>query len=302
MKTYKRRKEGDEPERGARKKVDIEFLGLWDSVAALGFPQLPWLDSCLNLVRRHKFYDYAPSGTVKHVFHAVAIDDERRTFWPLIWDEENFKGTHIEQVWFSGVHSNVGGGYPRAGLANVTLEWMIERILGHTYSLDEDDRGLILEKDAVDAVQDGANPHGKLYDSRAGLALFYRFQPRPIEDLCSGDGKPHRGPAKIFIHDSVFDRMELRTAGYAPGHLPARFHEVYTKEPIDESSAVDDPTSSATLPRPQATLYSPRRGEQVNLDQPPPPRRTRKTNDNAENISPAITQMDSPRRQNRAGE
>ena len=220
MATYKRRKEGDEPERGARIKVDIEFLGLWDSVAALGFPQLPWLDSCINSIRRHKFYDYAPSGTVKHVFHAVAIDDERRTFWPLIWDEEKFKGTYIEQVWFSGVHSNVGGGYPRSGLANVTLKWMIERIKGHAYSLDEDDRGLILNSEAVDAVRDKANPHGKLYDSRGGLALFYRFQPRPIERLCAGDNKPHRGPAKKLIHDSVFDRMEHRTAGYAPGRLP----------------------------------------------------------------------------------
>jgi len=112
MASYVSRAGKSKPIREGRLKVNIEFLGLWDTVSALGFPQLSLLDSLVNLVRRHKFCDYQPTETVKHVFHAVAIDDERRTFWPMIWDETKFgDGQNIEQVWFPGMHSNFGGGY-----------------------------------------------------------------------------------------------------------------------------------------------------------------------------------------------
>jgi len=206
--------------------VEIEVLGVWDTVAALGFPQLGPLDNVVNFFRRHEFYDFEPKSKVRHVFHAVAIDDERRTFWPLFWNENNFEG-HIEQVWFAGVHSNVGGGYNRAGLANVTLNWMVARLAGHT-AYSEDDpangpKGLVLEDDFGDEVRQGINTQGKLYDSRAGLALFYRFQPRPITSEWSDHLK---GGQAFRIHASVLERMELQTARYAPGHLPNRYTEV----------------------------------------------------------------------------
>ena len=132
MASYVSRTAKSKPVKEGHLKVNIEFLGLWDIVSALGFPQLPLLDSLVNLVRRHKFYDYEPTETFKHAFHAVGIDDERRTFWPMIWNETKIgDGQHIEQAWFPGVHSNVGGGYPRIGLANVTLDWMIARLEAH---------------------------------------------------------------------------------------------------------------------------------------------------------------------------
>lgn len=226
--------------------VKIEFLGLWDTVAALGFPQFPCFDRLANRIRRHKFYNLSPHDTVNYVYHAVAVDDERRTFWPLIWDEPAFSGKHIEQVWFPGVHSNVGGGYPREGLADVTLRWMIERIRGHQTTHAATGRGLDLDQDFVDEIDSAANPFGKLYDSRAGFALFYRFQPRRIARLCSGD-KLNRGPADIRIHSSVFQRMGLRTAGYAPGHLPNEFREV------DTAPDPTEPLSSAA--KPATTLF-----------------------------------------------
>jgi uncharacterized protein (DUF2235 family) len=212
-----------------RHQVKIEFLGVWDTVAALGFPQIWLLDFVVNLIRRHRFYDYEPTAVVNHVFQAVAVDDERRTFWPLIWDETGFADDqHIEQVWFSGVHSNVGGGYPREGLANITLDWMIARLKGHRNSIAGDDRGLVLEKDFPDEVRNGISQYGKLYDSRAGFALLYRYQPRPIKELCTGR---LRGNGRVRIHSSVLDRMKRRTAGYGPGQLPDSFDEVETHGP-----------------------------------------------------------------------
>ncbi len=89
---------------------------------------------------------------------------------------------------------------------------------------EDSNRGLCLKQALRERARDDANAFGKLYDSRAGLSIFYRYQPRPIEDRCYGK-------APIRIHDSVLDRLQLRTAGYTPGNLPApeHFQEVTTR-------------------------------------------------------------------------
>lgn len=236
------------PDCDGDRSVRIEFLGVWDTVAALGFPQVWLLDDIVNFFRRHQFYNYEPQLVVNNVFQALAIDDERRTFWPKVWDETAFKGKTIEQVWFAGMHSGVGGGYSRAGLANITLDWMVARINGHRKSVETTgpagtkQRGLFLEREFEDTTHDDANPYGKMYDSRAGLALYYRYQPRVIEGLCrdklSGDGR-------IRIHQSVMERLQARTAGYAPGRLPSKFDVVSSrdmatpKDPILKSHVLD---------------------------------------------------------------
>ncbi|HJN45030.1 MAG: DUF2235 domain-containing protein [Vicinamibacterales bacterium] len=205
--------------------IKIEFMGIWDTVAALGAPQLPLFDHVLNFIRRHKFYDLEPATCVRNVYHAMAVDDERRTFWPKVWNEATFKGGGtIEQVWFSGMHSNVGGGYPRDELANVTLDWMMERLNEHRDALSGSDPsgGLLLKPETKRDARADANPFGKVYDSRSGFNIFYRYQPRPIEDLCSV------AKTLVRIHESVLDRLELRTAGYTPGNLPAKFHVAVT--------------------------------------------------------------------------
>ena len=224
--------------------VKIEFMGVWDTVAALGAPQLPPLDHVLNFLRRHMFYDYEPATCVKNVYHAIAVDDERRTFWPLVWDENSFQGGGtIEQVWFSGMHSNVGGGYARAELANVTLDWMIAKLGEHAESLPDQPSksqkeagstaGLSLKPKATEDAEADANPYGKLYNSRSGLSIYYRYQPRPIQIRCADK---LTGP--IRIHKSVIDRLHMRTAGYTPGNLPApgTFDVAVTRNSSSEKS------------------------------------------------------------------
>ena len=113
MAIYVSRAAKSKPIREGRLKVNIEILGSWDTVSAAAFPQLSLLDSLVYFVRRHKYYDYEPTKTIKHIFHAVAIDDECQTFWPMVWDETKFgEGQNNGQLWFSGMHSNVGRGYP----------------------------------------------------------------------------------------------------------------------------------------------------------------------------------------------
>ncbi len=164
------------PNHGA---IELTYIGVWDTVSALGFPQhwriagilspvlnvlfhgLDWL--CDKTIFAHRFYQYELTSNVKHAFQALAIDDERLSFEPKVWKEPKDGTTKVEQVWFAGAHSNVGGGYGRAGLSHIALEWMLSKAIP---------LGLTLKPGAMEEVHAKANPHGRLYNERNGLGVF----------------------------------------------------------------------------------------------------------------------------------
>lgn len=118
--------------------VKIRFLGVWDTVGALGAPYGEFLGYIVDKWFGCSFHDVTLSESVDSAYHALAADERR---WP-------FRPTHIEltdyhrrrneknlaenkfplykQKWFPGVHSNVGGGYGRYGLSDCALEWIVE--------------------------------------------------------------------------------------------------------------------------------------------------------------------------------
>ncbi len=106
----------------------ITFIGVWDTVGSLGIPigPLGWLS---RRVLRLQFHDVQLSTFVENAFQALAIDERRRAFQPAIWEQQaEARGRQrLEQVWFAGVHSSVGGGAADAGLSDVAFEWMKER-------------------------------------------------------------------------------------------------------------------------------------------------------------------------------
>lgn len=111
-----------------RTSIPIKFIGVWDTVGALGIPvRLPipakW--------RKWNFHDTQLGENVKHACHALAVDERRRPFQPTLWKWEDpggpVKGQTIEQVWFAGVHSNIGGSYRNTGLSDIALKWMARR-------------------------------------------------------------------------------------------------------------------------------------------------------------------------------
>ena len=107
---------------------DIEFIGVWDTVDAYGFPIDEMAVVWDALIYPIHFPDQKLSDKVRKACHAVSVDDERHTFHPVLWDESGETDPErIEQVWFPGVHSDVGGGYPMDTLSLVALDWMIER-------------------------------------------------------------------------------------------------------------------------------------------------------------------------------
>ena len=97
------------------------FIGVWDTVRALGLPAIG------SLPGRHKFHDPILNSAVRHGRQVLAIDENREVFAPELWDERAAPAGQIKQRWFAGVHTDIGGGYGlRMGLSDLTLGWMID--------------------------------------------------------------------------------------------------------------------------------------------------------------------------------
>ena len=111
-----------------RRGIPIKFIGVWDTVGALGAPT-----PILGRFTRGKvsFHDTQLGNDVRHGYQALAIDERRRPFQPDLWTGKPANGQTIEQVWFSGVHSNVGGSYRHTGLSDITLKWLTDQASRH---------------------------------------------------------------------------------------------------------------------------------------------------------------------------
>lgn len=114
--------------------VPIRCVGVWDTVGAYGIPS-GFANSLFPRVFTYwtqGFRDTRIGRKVELGLHAVAIDEMRKpfapTFWTLRTDRPLPEAQEVEQVWFPGVHSNVGGGYDSTGLSDVALAWMIGRL------------------------------------------------------------------------------------------------------------------------------------------------------------------------------
>jgi uncharacterized protein (DUF2235 family) len=107
--------------------IEIKFLGVWDTVGALGIPF-----KSFGFFNRafYEFHDVELSSIVKNAFHAVAIDEHREIFNVTLWDPKTKPNQRMEQVWFVGSHADVGGGYTTQGgiqLSTITLEWIMNK-------------------------------------------------------------------------------------------------------------------------------------------------------------------------------
>lgn len=147
----------------------IHFLGVWDTVAALGVP-FKRLDVLIDKIPffEHSFQDLTLTPSVENAYHALAIDDERLLFHPTLWAGPYEDYQQVRQVWFPGMHTDVGGGYEECALSDITLDWMVEKARSH---------GLrIYGRHKVTTAPDF---DGRMHDSRGGmLSRFYRRKAR----------------------------------------------------------------------------------------------------------------------------
>ena len=112
--------------------IPVHFLGVWDTVGSLGVPLdgLRWIGA-----RRHRWHDVTLGGHIKTACHLVAIDEQRRSFAPSLWTSRASGATEVEQVWFPGVHDDVGGGREDRGLSDRALAFMWARARSSGLSL-----------------------------------------------------------------------------------------------------------------------------------------------------------------------
>ena len=110
---------------GHSREVAITFIGVWDTVGALGIPTRGPLGRFT--ARRHKFHDVELSGIVKHACHVLAIYERRGPFRASLWQAKPKLGQTVEQVWFSGVHSDVGAASGDPSLSDAPYQWIKAR-------------------------------------------------------------------------------------------------------------------------------------------------------------------------------
>jgi uncharacterized protein (DUF2235 family) len=163
----------------------IKFLGVWDTVGALGPPGI--IGQLFNR-RRYQYHDVALNPTILNAYQALAIDERRKPFAPSVWDRPaNWSGT-LEQAWFAGVHCNVGGGETPDGLANEALHWIVEKAEG---------LGLVVDCDYLKHYRNCFD--SKLHKS---MTLMYRVMGPNVRAIGAHgvDERPHRSALSRHAH------------------------------------------------------------------------------------------------------
>ena len=167
----------------------IEFIGVWDTVSALGIP-IKSIDVATQKIpfMRHKFHNFKLSPSVKYAYQALAIDEYRDTFQPVLWEDDVDDHQEIEQVWFVGSHTDIGGGYKEQQLSDIPLQWLVAKAIK---------KGLLIYPS--NKVSMHPNVNGQAHDSRKNFPMnLYKKKPRRWDKSIHG---------KLFIHESVLERV-----------------------------------------------------------------------------------------------
>lgn len=206
----------------------IDFVGVWDTVAAYGLPIDEMARGVSQYIWPLELPDRSFDPRIQRACHALSLDDERTTFHPVLWNEQGVPRERLSQVWFAGVHSNVGGGYPDDSLAYIPLYWMMREAqsLGLQFKTIPS-QPTNPDPDMMVYAEWRRDKDGRLYDSRNGLGGYYRYGPRRIEDLShmrfslrEGDRVDNNPPT---IHETAIIRAQKGAHRYAPIGIPQRY-------------------------------------------------------------------------------
>jgi uncharacterized protein (DUF2235 family) len=214
----------------------IHFIGVWDTVGALGIPDdIPgWDDFFKRMTNWQELWGFHDTQLGPHVTtacHALAIDEQRPPFKPTLWTSAK-PGQTLEQVWFAGVHSEIGGGSASASLSDIALLWMVKRAR---------ECGLLVNADALKVGDDDG----------AGTPILPQYA-APIVDSRKG----------LYAALRPYHRLEelqhqSRLSAPAPGQSLATSADRRFRERIDRYSPRGFSDYFSNLPRTQVTEESP---------------------------------------------
>ncbi|MEH2063792.1 MAG: DUF2235 domain-containing protein [Nostoc sp.] len=202
-----------DPKKGYLKyRVPIQMLGCWDTVGALGIPDITsWLPIAKLWNQKYQFYDATLSPIVENAFHAVAIDEKRRVF-PSASMEKNEKNPDqvVEEVLFVGEHGCIGGGTKEyRGLSDYPFQWMLNKAkkLGLEFYINETD----------DEFQIKPDPNTQFNNSVSGFYALGGDEWRPIKS------------STVAIHYSVIKRLKA-CPDYRPRNLNSLLKDLLPPE------------------------------------------------------------------------
>ena len=208
----------------------IHFLGLFDTVKSYGYFRSPIA-----------FRNEEVNPSVRTLRHAISIDEKRKFFPQMHWQASSKGSQDCKEVWFAGVHSDVGGGYPEAesGLAKLALEWMCHEAVLLGLLVDAKRYGSLLQKQGdglgnwipknVDERYAHPDPTAMAHESLASAWKLLQFYPKKQETWEENNkertikNEQERVATKkelnpIRIHQSVIDRIKAEI-GYAPKNI-----------------------------------------------------------------------------------
>ncbi len=212
--------------------VEVTFIGVWDTVSSVGY-----------LWQRHSFAYTFDNPIVRKLRHAISLDERRAYFRQNTWKEPPRANQDVLQVWFPGVHCDVGGGYVEAqsGLSKTALAWIVGEVGG---DLTFRQSAWTLTVPAADSPQYAApSATAGAHESLRGLWWLVEVLPKRTRDPANNYA-PHwilplgrlrrifQFPDRpICVHESVRQRM-TSGMGYKPSNLPAQITFVPTQPAV----------------------------------------------------------------------
>ena len=227
------------------REVTIDFLGLWDSVSSVGWA-LPLFGS-----QSLPFTAHNPS--VGHIQHAVALDERRSYFLQNLWNPNLEPNQTLEEVWFPGVHCDIGGGYAEAeaGLSKITLRWMMRA--AHTAGLRFNPAKVQQALPPVDTADTSApDPSATKHESLTGFWWIPEFIPKQskvAEKQFARQWFVHKGRHRHVLpnakmHVSVLQRRKLLPS-YNPPNVLDPFQTVDEGDPAPSGLATPADSTGA---------------------------------------------------------
>jgi uncharacterized protein (DUF2235 family) len=192
--------------------VSVKYLGVWDTVMALG-SRFESVHDSTSTAGRSFYAGAVPARCVLHARQALAVDERRYDFRPETWTS-HAPGQVMEQRWFAGVHSNVGGSYGNDGLANIPFHWILNGAI---------DEGLNIDEKFVEHYQGFAGD--TIYDS---YKPFYRVLDHLRSRTDAGIRQLKNVPAtaNAELDPSVIERMQMSKLKPSEDGTPAQAYRV----------------------------------------------------------------------------